>query len=85
MVYGYRGAPSWIFVSVDRAHRSRTYAVELVTTLGERRPLSALRIDPATGTGGQAIPLDLDEVASVRLVGNEPGDVLEARLNYRTG
>lgn len=83
VVYGYRGAPSWIFVSVDRAHRSGTYAVELVTTAGERRPLPALRIDPATGTGGQAIPLDLDQVASVRLVGSDPGDVLEARLRYR--
>jgi hypothetical protein len=82
VVYGYRGAPSWIFVSVDRSHE---YAVELVTTAGRRRPLPSLRIDPATGTGGQAIPLDLDGVASVRLVGKEPGDVLEARLRYPGG
>ena len=85
LVYGYRGAPSWIFVAVDRAYRSRSYAVELVMTSGRRRPLPALRIDPATGSGGQAIPVDLDRVASVRLVGSTPGDVLEARLKYPTG
>jgi len=82
VVYGYRGAPSWIFVSVARPYRSRTYGVELALTSGERRRLPSLRIDPTSGTGGQAIPLDLDRVASVRLVGSTPGDVLEARLRY---
>jgi hypothetical protein len=85
VVYGYRGAPSWIFVSVDPSYRARSYAVEVVTRSGDRRPLASLRIDPGTGSGGQAIPLDLDQVASVRLVGRTPGDVLEARLKYPTG
>jgi hypothetical protein len=85
VVYGYRGAPSWIFVAVDRPYRSRTYGVELALASGERHRLPALRIDPTSGTGGQAIPMDLDRVASVRLVGTTPGDVLEARLKYPTG
>ena len=36
------------------------------------------RIDPQTGSGGQIIGYDLRDVASVRLVGATPGDVLEA-------
>jgi hypothetical protein len=39
-----------------------------------------LRIDPATGSGGQAVRVDLRRVASVLLVGTTPGDVLEAEL-----
>ena len=82
LVYAYRGKPSWIFVYVDRAHRSTTYTVELATTSGERVPLPSFRIDPATGSAGVAIPVDIHRVAAVRLVGSARGDVLEARLPH---
>jgi hypothetical protein len=81
VVYGYRGAPSWIFVALYRPYRSEAYDVELVTTAGRRVPL-ALRLDPATGSAGQAIPIDLDRVSAVRLVGRAPGDILEADLAH---
>jgi hypothetical protein len=42
--------------------------------------LPSFRLDPRTGTGGEAIPVDLSTVSSVRLVGPSPGDVLEANL-----
>ena len=80
VVYAYRGSPSWVFVYLDRARRSTRYRAELVMTSGRRVPVPSLRIDPATGSGGQAIRVDLREVASVRLVGTTPGDVLEADL-----
>jgi hypothetical protein len=82
VVYGYRGSPSWIFVGTYRPYRSRTYAVELTTTAGKRVPLPSLRLDARTGAAGQAIPVDLRLVSSVRLVGPARGDVLEAVLPH---
>jgi hypothetical protein len=82
VVYGYRGSPSWLFVAIYRPYRSTTYTVELVMTSGKRVPLPTLRLDPRTGSAGQAIPFDLHLVAGVRLVGAAPGDVLEGRLPH---
>jgi hypothetical protein len=82
IVYGYRGAPSWVFVALNRPYRSKAYAVELTTSSGRRVPMGALRVDPKTGSAGQTIPLDLGDVKAVRLVGYARGDVLEAPLAY---
>jgi len=79
VVYAYRGKPSWVFVYLDPAYGGEAYRPELVLRSGQSVPLT-MRIDPATWSGGQAIESDLRDVASVRLVGSEPGDVLEARL-----
>ena len=80
VVYAYRGSPSWIFLYLYRGRRSERYRPELAVTSGRRVPLPSLRIDPATGSGGQAIRVDLRRVESVVLVGTHPGDVLEADL-----
>jgi len=80
IVYGYEGRSSWIYVGLYADRRDTRYRVDLVLTSGRRLRLQAMRLDPATGSGGQAIPVDLSEVAGVRLVGSEPGDVLVARL-----
>ncbi|MGZ4271953.1 MAG: hypothetical protein ACXVSX_22450 [Solirubrobacteraceae bacterium] len=82
VVYGYRGSPSWIFVATYRPYRSTSYTVELAMRSGRRVPLPSLRLDPRTGSAGQAIPVDLHQVASVRLVGAGRGDVLDARLPH---
>jgi hypothetical protein len=47
---------------------------------GRRVQLPRFRLDPATGSGGQAVPVDVGDVAGVRLVGATRGDVLTARL-----
>jgi putative zinc finger protein len=83
VVYAYRGRTSWIFVVVYRAHRAVPYRAELATTSGRRVALPSFRLDPKNGTGGEAIPVDLSAVSSVRLVGPRPGDVLEADLSQR--
>jgi hypothetical protein len=80
VVYGYRGSPSWIFVALYRPYRSTAYKAEIVTTDGRRVPLSSLRLDARTGSAGRTIPVDLERVAAVRLVGPTPGDVLDAEL-----
>ena len=82
VVYGYRGSPSWLFVAIYRPYRATTYTVELAMTSGKRVPLPSLRLDPRTGSAGQAIPFDLHLVSSVRLVGAARGDVLEAQLPH---
>jgi hypothetical protein len=80
VVYAYRGSPSWLFVYLDPAHRGGRYRPELALRSGRRVPVPSLRIDPATGSGGQVIGVDPRDVATVRLVGAAPGDVLEADL-----
>jgi hypothetical protein len=82
VVYGYRGSPSWLFVAIYRPYRSTTYTVELAMTSGKRVPLPSLRLNPRTGSAGQAIRFDLRLVSSVRLVGAARGDVLEAQLPH---
>ena len=82
IVYGYRGSPSWIFVALYRPYRSKPYAVELATKSGRRVPLRSLRVDPRTGSAGRTIPIDLGDVAAVRLVGSQRGDVLDAHLAH---
>jgi hypothetical protein len=85
VVYAYRGAPSWVFVYLYRGHRSERYRLELAMRSGRRVRVPSLRIDPTTGSGGQAIRVDLRRVASVVLVGTAPGDVLEADLPATRG
>jgi hypothetical protein len=81
LVYGYRGRPSWIYVSVYADRRSTRYRVELALRSGRRMALPAFRLDPETGSAGQAIPVDLEEVVGVRLVG-AGREVLTATLPH---
>jgi hypothetical protein len=82
LVYGYRGTPSWIFVATYNPYHSTAYSVELVTNDGGRVALPSLQLDPRTGSAGQAIPLDLQDVTAIRLIGPGRGDVLEAHLTH---
>jgi hypothetical protein len=82
VVYGYRGNPSWIFVAVYAEHRSTEYSVELALESGRRVRLPSFRLDPRTGSAGQAIPVDLHDVSAVVLIGEGRGDVLEAELPH---
>jgi hypothetical protein len=82
VAYGYRGAPSWLFVAVGRPYRSTNYTVELALTSGRRLPLPSFRIDPRTGSEGQAIPVDLHDVTAVLLIGGTRGEVLQAQLPH---
>jgi hypothetical protein len=82
IVYGYRGKPSWIFVALYRPYRSKAYTVQLETGSGRRVPLPSWRVDPTTGSAGQTIPIDLQKVKAVRLVGSRHDDVLEAPLAH---
>jgi hypothetical protein len=80
LVYAYRGRPSWIYVALYVDQRQERYRVQLVMRSGRRVDLPRFRLDAATRSGGQTIPVDAGNVASVRLVGSASGEVLAARL-----
>jgi hypothetical protein len=77
VAFGYQGSPSWIVVTVDPAHRGEVTGGELVTTEGRTIALPSLALD-RNGSWGGAIPLKLYKVASIRLLGDSPGEVLQA-------
>jgi hypothetical protein len=82
VVFGYQGAPSWVLVTVDPGHRDRISGGELVTTDRRTIPLPSLELDPRQGSWGAAIPTNLYEVASIRLLGRRPGHALEASIPH---
>jgi Putative zinc-finger len=79
VAFGYEGTPSWLFVTVAPAHRDAVTSGELVTTDRRTIPLPELELD-RRGSWGGAIPVSLSEVVSVRLLGDRPGEVLQAPL-----
>ena len=80
VVFVYQGEPSWVFVTVDRRHRDRVSGAELVTKDKRTIPLASFELDRQTGSWGGAIPANLYDVASIRLLGERPGEVLEASI-----
>jgi hypothetical protein len=65
-VFSYRGSPSWLFITVDPAHRAGLEGAELVTDDGTRVPLRWFHLDPSGSSGG-GIPVDPDHVSVLRL------------------
>ena len=80
VVFGYEGRPSWLFVTVDPAHRDAVTSGELVTTDRRTIPLPSLELD-RRGSWGAAIPVKLSKVASVRLLGERPRQTLRASIS----
>jgi hypothetical protein len=79
-VFVYEGSPSWLLITVDPGHRESAEAAELVMDDGRRRRLGWFSLDPATGSSGGAVSVDLRRVSVVRLLPAEGGDPLVARL-----
>ena len=79
VAFGYEGSPSWLLVTVDPAHSDAVKTAELVTRDRRRIPLRSFRLD-GRGSWGGAIPVKLYKVASIRLLGDQPGEILQAEL-----
>jgi hypothetical protein len=77
VAFAYQGEPSWMLVTVDAGHRDEVASAELVTRDRRTIPLPDFELGP-DGSWGGAIPVDLYEVATIRLLGERPGQVLEA-------
>jgi hypothetical protein len=80
VVFGYQGAPSWVFVTVDPGHRDQVSSGELVTRDKRTIAIPSFALDPDNGSWGGAISTNLYDVASIRLLGERPGEVLEAPI-----
>jgi Putative zinc-finger len=78
VLFTYRGTPSWILVTVSPALRASVDRAELVDRGGNRIPLPSFRL--ADGAWGGSIPVDLQDVAAVHLVGEDGRAALVAEL-----
>jgi hypothetical protein len=78
VLFTYRGTPSWILVTVSPANRASIDGAELVDRGGRRVPLTSFRL--TDGAWGGSIPVDLQEIAAVHLVGKDGRSALEAEL-----
>ena len=79
VAFGYEGRPSWLFITVNPAHRDDVTRAEVLTTNGRTIPLRAFELD-RRGSWGGAIPVKLSGVSSIRLLGERPGEILQASL-----
>jgi putative zinc finger protein len=77
VAFGYQGSPSWMLVTVDRGHRDQVSSAELVTRDQRTIRLPQFELEP-DGSWGGAIPVNLYDVSAIRLLGDRPGQVLEA-------
>jgi hypothetical protein len=66
-----------MLVTVDPGHRDRVASAELVTRDRRTIPLPGFELH-ADGSWGGAIPVDLYDVSAIRLLGDSPGEVLQA-------
>jgi hypothetical protein len=79
VAFGYEGSPAWLFVTVTPAHREDITRAELLTKDGGTIPLPSFDLD-RRGSWGGAIPVELSGVSSIRLLGERPGEILQASL-----
>lgn len=79
VVFGYQGTPSWVFITVDSAHRDRVSGAELVTRDRRTVRLPSFRLGP-DGSWGGAVPADLYDFRAIRLLGERPGEALESTI-----
>lgn len=78
VLFTYRGTPSWILVTVSPGFGASVDRAELVDRGGRRIPLASFRL--VDGAWGGTIPVDLQDVAAVHLVGKNGRSALVAEL-----
>jgi hypothetical protein len=79
VAFGYEGSPAWLFLTVTPAHRDDVTRAEVLTKNGRTIPLRSFELD-RRGSWGGAIPVELSNVDSIRLLGERPGEILQASL-----
>jgi hypothetical protein len=78
VLFIYRGAPSWLMVTVHAGYRPSAKRVELVGRNGRVVPLPWPRL--TIGSWGGALPIELDDVAAVRVADRDGRVLLTARM-----
>jgi Putative zinc-finger len=80
-VFSYQGAPNWLLITVDPAHRADLQSAELVMNDGSQVPLNWFHLDPSGSSGG-GILVDPHKVNVLRI---QPGDGGDALVAHFTG
>ena len=78
-VFSYQGAPNWLLITVDPAHRADLRSAQLVMDDGRQVPLNWFHLDPSGSSGG-GVPVDPHNVSVLRLLPGAGGDPLVARF-----
>lgn len=82
VAFGYEGSPSWMLVTVDPGHRDQVGSAELVMRDRRTIRLPGFKLGD-DGSWGGAIPVNLYDVSAIRLLGDRPGQVLEASTSLK--
>jgi hypothetical protein len=77
--FSYKGAPNWLVITVDSAHRASAQTAELVMNDGRQLPLGWFHLDPSGSSGG-GIPVDPHDVQFLRLSPGSGGEPLVAHF-----
>ena len=77
--FSYRGAPNWLLITVDPAHRADLTSAQLVMDDGSKRRLNWFHLDPSGSSGG-GIPVDPTNVSVLRLLPGAGGQPLVAHF-----
>lgn len=78
-VFSYQGAPDWLLITVDQAHRAGLQRAELVMNDGRQIPLNWFHLD-SSGSSGGGIPVDPHAVSFLRLSSGAGGQPLVAHF-----
>jgi hypothetical protein len=78
-VFSYQGAPNWLVITVDAAHRADLQRAELVMNDGRQIRLNWFHLDPSGSSGG-GIPEDPHAVSFLRLSPGAGGEPLVAHF-----
>jgi hypothetical protein len=79
-VFVYEGDPSWAFVNFSEVEMPGEYGMQVVTREGERLNAGSFDVSEDDKSWGGALPVDLDEVATIRCVLRGGAAVMVARL-----
>ena len=66
-LFGYQGAPSWIFVTIEDATGSGTYHAWLVTLDGKRIPLGEMAVTDGKASFGTAVETPISQIHTIQL------------------
>jgi hypothetical protein len=78
-VFSYQGAPNWLLITVDPAHRADLRGAQLVMDDGRQVPLNWFHLDPSGSSGG-GLPVDPHHVSVLRLLPGAGGAPLVAHF-----
>jgi Putative zinc-finger len=78
-VFSYQGAPNWLLITVDPAHRADLRSAQLVMDDGRQVPLNWFHLD-TSGSSGGGIPVDPQRVSVLRLLPGAGGEPLVAHF-----